>query len=143
MGEWRRSTLPDRLEDWVQAQTTASLPKGPPWPLLLRRDGRQLGIRRLPVPHDDRVALLVTERSVDIQTPALLARLGLTSRQAEVLDLAVQGRTNAEIGRALGIRTGTVETHMTKALARLGVQNRTAAANLIHEAAIDASPQPT
>lgn len=51
----------------------------------------------------------------------------LTPRQAKVLALLVDGATNSEIGRRLGIGTGTAKLHVAAILKRLGVTNRTAA----------------
>ena len=55
---------------------------------------------------------------------------GLTAREAEVLRLVVEGRSDREIGEALFISPRTVMRHMTAILAKLGVENRTAAAGL-------------
>lgn len=48
----------------------------------------------------------------------------LTRRQEEVLALAAQGKTNAAIGRALGISAKTVEKHLGSTYAILGVHSR-------------------
>jgi DNA-binding CsgD family transcriptional regulator len=140
-GEWRHQQLPSRLEDWTRGQRSLDRPTAPPWPLILERHGRQLAIRRLPVPEDDAVALLVTERDIDQDGRAVLSRLGLTPRQSEVLDLATRGATNAQIAAALRISLSTVEAHMTQALAKLGVQSRVAAANLLHQSRAERSPE--
>lgn len=52
----------------------------------------------------------------------------LTSRQLDVLRLIVEGRTNKEIARILGLGEGTVKAHVAALLRVLGVQNRSAAA---------------
>lgn len=140
MGGWQRSTLPDRLEDWIRDKPAGG-PKAPPWPLMIQRDGRQLTVRRLPVSDDDSIALLITEADLAPRATDVLAQLGLTLRQAQVIDLARQGKSNAQIGLQLAITINTVETHMTSALAKLGVQSRTAAANLINQAMNRASSQ--
>jgi DNA-binding CsgD family transcriptional regulator len=137
LGDWRHIDLPDTLEHWVRHEAAAGLPKAPQWPLILQRPHQQLTIRRVPTPDADGVALLVTERDLDLAVSVVLARLGLTPRQGEVLELAMQGTTNAHIAALLRITTDTVETHMTNALARLGAENRTAAANLIYQAIND------
>jgi DNA-binding CsgD family transcriptional regulator len=138
-GTWRQPALPDRLDQWIRAHHTSRLPPAPPWPLMLQRHRRQLTVRRLPIPRDNGIALLVTEHELTRSAGAVLARLGLTPRQSEVLDLATQGRTNAQIAAQLHISPNTVEAHMTNALNKLGVDNRTAAANLIHQATSDAT----
>lgn len=51
----------------------------------------------------------------------------LSPREVEVLRLAADGRTNAAIGRALGISATTVKTHLMRAYEKLGVGDRTAA----------------
>lgn len=52
----------------------------------------------------------------------------LTLRELEVLRLVVAGRTNAEIGSALGIGRGTARTHVSNILQKLEVTTRTEAA---------------
>ncbi len=54
----------------------------------------------------------------------------LTNREREVLRLLVEGRTNPEIAAALFIGTGTVRTHVSNVLAKLGVATRREAAAL-------------
>ncbi|MGW6929559.1 ATP-binding protein [Lentzea sp. NPDC054927] len=49
----------------------------------------------------------------------------LTSRQQQIADLVVDGLTNQEIGARLGISTGTVRSHVTQMLTRLGLTSRT------------------
>lgn len=52
----------------------------------------------------------------------------LTDRERDVLELIVEGRSNKEIGTALGITEGTVKCHVNVILGRLGVSGRTEAA---------------
>lgn len=52
----------------------------------------------------------------------------LTSRQIEVLRLLVQGMSNKEIARAMGLSSGTVRIHLAAIFKVLGVSNRTEAA---------------
>jgi DNA-binding CsgD family transcriptional regulator len=55
--------------------------------------------------------------------------LGLTRREHEVLDLIVDGRTNAEIAGQLFISAKTVDHHVSAVLAKLGAPSRGAAAS--------------
>jgi DNA-binding CsgD family transcriptional regulator len=55
---------------------------------------------------------------------------GLTAREAEVLRLLAEGRTDREIGDALSISPRTVGVHVTNLLAKLGVETRTGAVAL-------------
>ncbi len=49
----------------------------------------------------------------------------LTPRQREVLQLAAEGKTNAEIAGRLNISQRTVENHRTALMQRLGLRNQT------------------
>ena len=53
-------------------------------------------------------------------------RLTFTDREKEVLELLVAGRSNKEIGSALGIEERTVKAHVAKLMRKVGVQNRIA-----------------
>ena len=52
----------------------------------------------------------------------------LTERETEVLQLLARGRSNKEIARDLKIGEGTVKTHVSKILIKLGLASRTQAA---------------
>lgn len=52
----------------------------------------------------------------------------LTPRELEVLALVVEGKTNQEIGLALGISEKTVEKHLVNVFAKLAVSSRVEAA---------------
>ena len=138
LGNWQEDDLPQGLGKWItggigSSTEFATHPVAPPWPLIIQRHGRQLTIRRIPSHQDHGIVLVVTERNMNPDIAGALARLGLTPRQTQVLELAIQGKSNASISRELGIRTSTVERHMTLALGRLGVDSRTAAASLIFQ----------
>jgi DNA-binding NarL/FixJ family response regulator len=60
--------------------------------------------------------------------PAELA--GLTDQQLRILSLLAEGLTNKEIGNRLYLAEKTVKNHVTRILAKLGVQRRTQAALL-------------
>lgn len=52
------------------------------------------------------------------------ARLGLTPREQQVLELVEQGLRNKEIARELGIRPGTVKIHLKHIFEKTGVRGR-------------------
>ncbi|GAB3104498.1 response regulator [Isoptericola nanjingensis] len=56
-----------------------------------------------------------------------------TAREAEVLGLVARGLSNAAVGRELFIAEATVKTHLLRAFAKLGVDDRTAAVTVARE----------
>ena len=63
----------------------------------------------------------------DARPQASPADLGLTGRQADVLALMMQGKSNKAICRRLDLAEPTVKNHVTAILKALGVSNRTEA----------------
>ncbi len=84
-----------------------------PAALLARRRLREHGVRRIPRGPQARTR----------QNPA-----GLTDRQAEVLELLVEGLTNAQIAERLVVSIRTVDHHVAAVLQKLGVGSRQEAA---------------
>ncbi len=61
--------------------------------------------------------------------PEDLVALGLTPREAEVLFWVTQGKTNEDVMEILGTGLSAVKKHLGRIYEKLGVENRTAAAN--------------
>lgn len=67
-------------------------------------------------------------------SPADASRLdALTQREREVLQLIGRGLSNAEIGEALHLTTGTVKTHVNHVLSKLALRDRVQAVILAFE----------
>jgi DNA-binding NarL/FixJ family response regulator len=64
---------------------------------------------------------------------------GLTAREREVLALIAQGATNRQIGNALFMAEKTASVHVSRILAKLGVQSRTQAAAVAHRLGLTAT----
>ncbi|MFF4223227.1 response regulator [Streptomyces abikoensis] len=60
----------------------------------------------------------------------------LTARERDVLAHVAAGLSNGQIARRLHVVEGTVKAHVSSILARLGVDNRAAAAVMAHEAGV-------
>lgn len=56
-----------------------------------------------------------------------LEKLGISSREAEILLWMAQGKSNADIGTLCGISFGTVKKHANHIFEKLGVEGRTSA----------------
>jgi DNA-binding NarL/FixJ family response regulator len=48
----------------------------------------------------------------------------LTAREADIVSVLAQGRSNAEIARELSIETSTVKSHLSRAMAKIGTRDR-------------------
>jgi DNA-binding CsgD family transcriptional regulator len=65
--------------------------------------------------------------------PDVLAQLGVSAREREVLDLVAAGRTNRQIAGELYISEKTASVHVTHLLRKLGVASRIEAAAMAQE----------
>jgi DNA-binding NarL/FixJ family response regulator len=73
--------------------------------------------------------LLRLAKDSSANTPAQFSsELGLTTREGEVLSWLSKGKTNRDIAQILGLSPRTVDKHLEQIYAKLGVENRTAAA---------------
>jgi DNA-binding CsgD family transcriptional regulator len=59
-----------------------------------------------------------------VRTGAVDTRTELTPQEAQIAQLAREGRTNPEIGAQLFIGARTVEWHLRKVFAKLGISSR-------------------
>ena len=122
--------LPDTLMRWAQAQINAMRQDGDdaarPAPMILERPDGRLIIRAVADRQPHRY-LLIMHRARLPDTAAPLEGLGLTKREAETLHLAVEGKTNQQIGQTMGISERTVHKHLENVFKKLHVTNRTAA----------------
>ena len=102
----------------------------------LRREHRRLDARsQLTSAHDmftdmgadafaDRARRELLAAGVTVRKRAFGAREDFTSQEAQVARLAAQGRTNPEIGAELFLSPRTVEWHLGKVFAKLGIESR-------------------
>ncbi|MCL1899932.1 MAG: response regulator transcription factor [Promicromonosporaceae bacterium] len=75
-------------------------------------------------------------RGETVLAPSVVSRLvgsvrttseRLTPRESEVLALVAEGKTNAEVARALFVSEATIKTHLIRVFNKLGVDDRTGA----------------
>ena len=70
------------------------------------------------------VAIVVEPAKRSELAPLILLAYGLTQREAEVAQSALQGMPNKAVARALRISENTVEDHLKSVFAKVGVGSR-------------------
>lgn len=119
--------LPEPLRQWLEqvqkggrgpkAQATASFPQNP---------GIKLHYLGNAGPNE--VLLRLAKEAGTDSSAELASEFGLTTREGEVLSWLSKGKTNRDIAQILGLSPRTVDKHLEQIYAKLGVENRTAAA---------------
>lgn len=85
---------------------------------------------------------MLTEYVSHLRSTQLQPKPTLTKKEAEVLGLVKRGFSNKKISAQLGISESTVKFHLSNAFAKLGVDNRRAAAERrLSEAFLQAAPE--
>ncbi|MDR3469418.1 MAG: response regulator transcription factor [Xanthobacteraceae bacterium] len=114
-----------RLRDWlraIEAGTASADAKVTP----LASD--QLRLQYIARLGENEFLLRIAKDAAPI-TPAQFSKeLGLTAREGEVLSWLSKGKSNRDIADILGLSPRTVDKHLEQIYAKLGVENRTAAA---------------
>ncbi|HLK42456.1 MAG TPA: response regulator transcription factor, partial [Thermoleophilia bacterium] len=77
--------------------------------------------------------VVVDEPEVDLRDDVPSALADLTKREADVLALVAEGRSNREIAEQLFISEKTASVHVSHILAKLGVRTRVQATALVHQ----------
>ena len=118
----------DRLPQAVAGWLEDALSPGQPTRFVVERPQSRLCIQVL-CREPNSVCLLLEQSS---EVPASNgARGALTERQIEVLSWVARGKTNAQIGQILSLKTGTIGKYLERIFPKLGVENRTAAASFV------------
>jgi DNA-binding NarL/FixJ family response regulator len=118
--------LPEALQQWLaQAQAskggakaaTASFPDHP-----------ELRLHYMGNAGPNEFLLRLAKDTGHAMPASFSSELGLTTREGEVLSWLSKGKTNRDIAQILGLSPRTVDKHLEQIYAKLGVENRTAAA---------------
>ena len=91
------------------------------------RDRIIIGLSQQHLANARQLARLRAEDDVAGADPSLLAKAGLTPREADVLAWVAEGKTNVEIASLLKIAAQTVKDHVSAIFAKIGAPNRLAA----------------
>lgn len=120
-----------RLLVWVEEARRAEREGREP-PVLAGEESRRLlaTLRASPAGQADEWLLALREENHAAAIEALTHIFRLTTREAEVLYWVSKGKINKDIGDILGTSPRTVNKHLEHIFEKLGVETRTAAANL-------------
>jgi len=125
---WCGNGLPDSLELWIGGNDLLKSPAqiaDPPLPFVLERENSLLKISLIVNSSTGEKTLLLEEKI--FLTPSALTLLDLTKREAEILYLMGQGKTDGEIALLCEISQRTVQKHAEHIYQKLGVETRNAA----------------
>jgi DNA-binding response OmpR family regulator/DNA-binding CsgD family transcriptional regulator len=122
--------VPEQLLRWLQEQSALAVQGQAPRPLALVHEGRQLVLSLQERTSDEDWLIVMREVSDTAVVEAMMQAFKLTLREAEVLYWVAKGKTNRDIGDILGSSPATVKKHLEHVYEKLGVETRTAAANL-------------
>jgi DNA-binding CsgD family transcriptional regulator len=98
-------------------EAAAALATRPPAPIGALREAHDLATELGMTPWAERAAALLEQAERTL--PA-----GLTGREAEILRLLANGRTNREIADALVLSVHTIERHLANSYRKIGARNR-------------------
>ena len=121
---------PPELLDWIADAHRARGEGREPVSLLIADGGRRLLASFHDQTGDDEWLVVLREENDASAVEALMAAFRLTNREGEVLYWVSLGKTSKDIGDILGSSPRTVNKHLEHVFEKLGVETRTAAANL-------------
>ena len=121
---------PARLLAWIDEAVAAKALGRSPTPLVCTNGSKRLLASFHDQTGDEEWLVVLREENDASAIESLVAAFRLTLREAEVLYWVTQGKTSKDIGEILGSSPRTVNKHLEHIFEKLGVETRTAAANL-------------
>ncbi|WP_225113324.1 response regulator [Bradyrhizobium sp. NBAIM32] len=117
--------LPPTLLQWLEQAKAKS---GSKYQAASLPDNPQLRFYYMGETAPNEFLLRLSKEAGTALPPEFTSELGLTTREGEVLAWLSKGKTNRDIAQILGLSPRTVDKHLEQIYAKLGVENRTAAA---------------
>ena len=121
---------PHRLLAWIDEAIGAKSLGRPPNQLVCTSGSKRLLASFHDQTGDEEWLVVLREEDDASAIDSLVAAFRLTLREAEVLYWVTLGKTSKDIGEILGSSPRTVNKHLEHIFEKLGVETRTAAANL-------------
>ena len=122
--------VPPKVQEWLQKRALSDIKSADT--IVLASD---LGPLKLQFSYVGQVApeeilLRLVEGEIENENLVLKRKLQLTQRESEVLMWIARGKSNRDIAEILSLSPRTVNKHLEQVYAKLGVENRAAAAAL-------------
>ena len=123
--------LPLAVRNWLDRRTRRDAGAVPdPEALTVEAGARRLRLSFVGRIAPNEMLLRLSEGDAGSDDRVLEAKLQLTPRESEVLMWIARGKSNRDIAEILTLSPRTVNKHLEQIFAKLGVENRTAAAAL-------------
>jgi DNA-binding response OmpR family regulator/DNA-binding CsgD family transcriptional regulator len=119
--------LPDVVARWLAARSEGRSEQ-PSASLQVGAGGGSLTVTFVGRSDRDELLLRITQEGGSDHAVLFKDRLGVTTREADVLLWIARGKSNRDIGEILGMSPRTVNKHLEQIYVKLGVENRAAAA---------------
>ena len=117
--------LPEAIRGWIAKQSPDASGRGM---IVPGASGTALEVHPIGQVGHDELLLRVVPVNPSAEETLLKERLSVTAREAEVLLWISRGKANRDIAQILGLSPKTVNKHLEQIYAKLGVENRAAAA---------------
>lgn len=122
----------ERLHSAVRA-TAIKAVEAPTSARVAGRNGTWIGLHAGPVKDQEgTVAVIVEQLRPAELADAIIAALGLTARERDVVQHVLAGRSTRQAAHELGISPWTVQDHLKRVFAKAGVASRGELAALLH-----------
>jgi DNA-binding response OmpR family regulator/DNA-binding CsgD family transcriptional regulator len=122
--------LPPKVQEWLQKRTLADLKSADTIVLASDTSPLKLQFSYVGQVAPEEILLRLVEGEIENDNLVLKRKLQLTQRESEVLMWIARGKSNRDIAEILSLSPRTVNKHLEQVYAKLGVENRTAAAAL-------------
>lgn len=123
--------LPEALRQWLDI---AQQGKGGSKPVVSIPEHPELRLHYVGNAGQNEFLLRLAKESTGALPAEFSSEFRLTTREGEVLSWLSKGKTNRDIAQILGLSPRTVDKHLEQIYAKLGVENRTAAAAIANGA---------
>jgi DNA-binding response OmpR family regulator len=122
--------LPPKVQEWLQKRTLSDAKSADS--IVLQSDTSPLKLQFSYVGQvaPEEILLRLVEGDIENENLVLKRKLQLTQRESEVLMWIARGKSNRDIAEILSLSPRTVNKHLEQIYAKIGVENRAAAAAL-------------